>query len=535
MAANGRAYNVSPFGSENPSVWRIRETRGWHNKPVPHIDMNFIEIEQLSHDLPTPESALENGIWMAHFLDAKTMTQMVSYWVEISGAKTKQEFVHSIISAIESIDREVSAQLDEILHHRQMQKLEATWRGLNYLVQQKDHNAGDLVKVKVLSCTWEELKKDSERAIEFDQSALFKLVYQNEYSMPGGEPFGLLIGDYYLCGGQNAMVVEREINILRKISQSAAAAFSPFIMSVEPSVFGSDYFENIASMKNVYAQFEQNEYVSWKRLRAEEDVRFIGLTLPNLLYRQPYQSDGSRSDSFVYNERIRDSHQDLLWGNAAYSFAAVIVRAFQEHGWFTHIRGHKTGDYSQGIIQPPSLCQVDLPGKGGRYRAPLNLKITEKREQELADCGFIPLSPVAETPFVSFTSNISLHKPQQFASKGASVNARLSSMLQYTLCVSRIAHYLKVMGRDRVGSYQDAQSIERDFQAWLHKYTTASDEASDELRAKYPLNEAKIKVTEKLGSPGKYYSVIHLRPHFQLDQMVSSIKLITELSPEHIV
>lgn len=188
--------------------------------------MNFIEIEQLSHDLPTPESALENGIWMAHFLDAKTFTQMVSYWVEISGAKTKQEFVHSIISAIESIDREVSVQLDEILHHRQMQKLEATWRGLNYLVQQKDHNAGDLVKVKVLSCTWEELKKDSERAIEFDQSALFKLVYQNEYSMPGGEPFGLLIGDYYLCGGQNAMVVEREINILRKIAQSAAAAFS---------------------------------------------------------------------------------------------------------------------------------------------------------------------------------------------------------------------------------------------------------------------------------------------------------------------
>lgn len=196
--------------------------------------MNFVELEQLAHDLPTPESALESGVWMAHFLETKTTAQMVRYWAELSGSKNRQEFVHSLISAIDDIDSQVSKQLDEILHQSALQKLEATWRGLNYLVQQKDHNVGDLVKIKLLPCTWEELKKDSERAIEFDQSALFKLVYQNEYSMPGGEPFGLLIGDYYLSGGPNAMIVEREINILRKIAQSAAAAFSPFIMSVEP-------------------------------------------------------------------------------------------------------------------------------------------------------------------------------------------------------------------------------------------------------------------------------------------------------------
>ncbi|MCG3726262.1 type VI secretion system contractile sheath large subunit [Vibrio cincinnatiensis] len=497
--------------------------------------MNFVSVEQLTHQRATPEQPLLANHWIERFLDTQDLSQAIQYWVEFAGIKSKEEFFHSILSTIEQIDAQLNQQLDDILHHSVIQRLESTWRGLRYLVEQKDSNAEELVKIKILTCTWDELVKDATRAIEFDQSALFKLIYQNEYSMPGGEPFGLLVGDYYLGQSPERNAVDRDIRTLGKMAQSAAAAFSPFIMSVSPSVFGTDHFSDIASIGNIYTQFEQSEYLNWRKLRESDDVRFIGLTMPNVLYRQPYCSDGSRSDQFVYNERIRDSNRDLLWGNASFCFAAVIMRAFQENGWFTHIRGHKTGDYSQGIIQPPSSCRVHLPGKGQRYKAPLNLKVTERREQELSDCGFIPLSPVAETQFISFTSNISLHQSRLFSEKGANVNARLSSMLQYTLCVSRIAHYIKVMGRDRVGSYQDAQSIERDFQAWLHKYTTASDEASDELRAKYPLNEARIRVTEKLGSPGNYYSVIHLRPHFQLDQMVSSIKLITELSPEHIL
>lgn len=508
---------------------------GWCLVPAQIEWMNFVSAEQLTHQRATPEQPLAMSHWIDRFLDTQDINQAARYWVEFAGIKDREEFVHSILSTIEQIDAQLNQQLDEILHCKTLQDLESTWRGLHYLVEQKDRNAEEQVKIKVLACTWDELAKDATRAIEFDQSALFKLVYQNEYSMPGGEPFGLLVGDYYLGQSLGRNALDRDVSILAKLAQSAAAAFSPLIMSVKPGVFGTDHFADIASIGNIYTQFEQNEYMSWRRLRETDDVRFVGLTMPNVLYRQPYRSDGSRGDRFVYNERIRDSHQDLLWGNASFCFAAVIMRAFQEYGWFTHIRGHKTGDYSQGIIQPPSMSQVSLPGKGQRFKAPLNLKVTERREQELSDCGFIPLSPVAETPFISFTSNISLHKAQSFSAKGANVNARLSSMLQYTLCVSRIAHYIKVMGRDRIGSYQDAQSIERDFQTWLHKYTTASDEASDELRAKYPLNEARIKVTEKLGSPGNYYSVIHLRPHFQLDQMVSSIKLITELSPEHIL
>ncbi|WP_217533388.1 type VI secretion system contractile sheath large subunit [Vibrio metschnikovii] len=497
--------------------------------------MKFVSIEQLTHQKSSPEQPLITSHWIERFLDSKDLNQALRYWVDFSGVKSREEFIHSLLSTIELIDSQLSTQLDYILHDTVFQNMESAWRGLNYLVEQKDQNTEELVKIKVLACTWDELAKDAIRAIEFDQSSLFKLVYQNEYSMPGGEPFGLLVGDYYLGQSKGKNAIDKDIRTLGKVAQSAAAAFSPFIMSVKPGVLGTDNFSDIASIGNIAAQFEQNEYLGWRKLRESEDVRFIGLTMPNVLYRQPYCSDGSRSDKFIYNERVRDSNQDLLWGNASFCFAAVIMRAFQENGWFTHIRGHKTGDYSQGIIQSPSSCHISLPGKGHRYKAPLNLKVTERREQELSDSGFIPLSPVAETPFISFTSNISLHKPQTFVEEGANMNARLSSMLQYTLCVSRIAHYIKVMGRDRVGSYQDAESIERDFQAWLHRYTTASDEASDELRAKYPLNEARIKVTEKLGSPGNYYSIIHLRPHFQLDQMVSSIKLITELSPEHIL
>lgn len=199
------------------------------------------------------------------------------------------------------------------------------------------------------------------------------------------------------------------------------------------------------------------------------------------------------------------------------------------------MRGIKQGDYSQGIIVAPTRSKMRVNGKNDRERCPLNLKISERKEQELSECGFISISPIPETDMVGMTSNVSLYKPKQYAEKHISTNAKLTSMLQYTLCVSRVAHYLKVMGRDKIGGYQDAESLERDFQRWLHQYTTASDEASDELRAKYPLNEAKITVREKRETPGHYYSVIHLRPHFQLDQMVSSIKLITELSPEHMV
>jgi type VI secretion system protein ImpD len=368
------------------------------------------------------------------------------------------------------------------------------------------------------------------RAIEFDQSELFKLIYTNEFNMPGGEPFGLIVGDYQISHKPSAGRIN-DLEALRAIGHAAAAAFAPFIVAAKPSMFGVDHFSELATVRDIGAQFSQPEYSLWRSLRQQEDSRFLGITTPNILMREPYRQDGSRCEGFMFDEQVDDAQADYLWGNAAYGVGAVVVRAFKESGWFSSIRGMQPGQYKHGMI-------FDLPSSKFQYsrhsfapKPSVNLQVGDRLEKQLSDCGFIPVSTVPHTEHLVLYSNASVNLPKHYDKLAASVNARLSSMLQYILCVSRFAHYLKVMGRERVGSYDTAATIESDLQRWLHGYTTASDEASDEIRARYPLNEAKIKVRDQQGNTGRYDSIIHLRPHFQLDQMVSSIRLITELSP----
>ncbi|MEX3070993.1 type VI secretion system contractile sheath large subunit [Vibrio alginolyticus] len=473
--------------------------------------------------------------WLDNFLAINEPLHLVRAWSEKAGVNDFESFRFSLSEAISRIDLMLQDQVNEILHSPRFQCIERGWVGVYYLCYQLSNQTHIPVKIKLVSATWDEISKDSLKAIEFDQTALFKLLYQNEYGMAGGEPFGLVIGDYQLRYDLRKNHFDRDLSVLSKIAQSAAASFSPFVMSVAPSVFGVDSFNELASIKNISAQFEQIEYARWRELRSQDDTKFLGFVAPDVLFRQPYKFDGSRPDSFEFNERIDNSDKDLLWGSGAYCFAAISIRAFQEYGWFTHMRGIKQGEYNQGVITAPIRNRTQLYGKNSRTRCPLNVKLSERQEQELSDCGFIPISPIPETDMIGMTSNVSLHEPEDYKEKHIATNAKLTSMLQYTLCVSRIAHYIKVMGRNKIGGYQDAPALEREFQAWLHQYTTASDEASEELRAKYPLNEAKISLRMKREMPGHYYSVIHLRPHFQLDQMVSSIKLITELSPEHLV
>ncbi|MGR5235985.1 type VI secretion system contractile sheath large subunit [Vibrio alfacsensis] len=497
--------------------------------------LNFLDPSELKHEFSPLGCAELDSHWITRFAESIDSTLSAQIWLEGAQCTSLDSFRHSLLSTINQIDQLLEMQLNEIIHHDTFQKLERGWIGLRYLCEQVEPQSSERVKIKLLSATWDEVSKDALKAIEFDQSALFKLLYQNEYGMPGGEPFGVVIGDYELRHDPVKNYFDRDLSVLSKVAQSAAAAFSPFIMSASPGVLGVNRFSELSSTSEVSAQFEQAEYEKWRSLRESEEAKFLGITAPNVLFRQPHEKDGSRAENFEFEEHIYDSEKDLLWGSAAFCFAAIAIRTFQEHGWFTHMRGIKQGDYTQGLILAPTRSRVQLNGKNTRDRSPLNLRVSERKEQELSECGFISLSPVPETDMVGMTSNVSLHKPKPYQERHITINAKLSSMLQYTLCVSRIAHYIKMMGRDKMGSYQDAAAIQRDFQHWLHQYTTASDEASDELRAKYPLNEAVISVKEKRDSPGHYYSVIHLRPHFQLDQMVSAIKLITELSPEHVV
>ena len=285
-----------------------------------------------------------------------------------------------------------------------------------------------------------------------------------------------------------------DLDILKEISRTAAAAFSPFITSVHPSFFGADNFSDLATNLDFSKIFKQMDYLRWNSLREMDDARFIGLTLPYILMRAPYKNDGRRSESFSFVEVIRNPQEDHLWGNAAFAFGSVLIRAYAESGWFGQIRGMQPGEKSKGLVCDLPVCNFDTDLYRKRSKPSVNLLVSDKAEKALSDNGFIPISAVAGSEHLVFYSNASAQKPQEYDSLAASVNSKLSSMLQYILCVSRFAHYIKVLGREKIGSYNSAERCENELQQWLHQYTTASDTASDEVRSKYPLKSAQVKV-----------------------------------------
>ena len=324
-----------------------------------------------------------------------------------------------------------------------------------------------------------------------------------------------------------------DIDILKDISRTAAAAFAPFITSAHPSFFGADNFSDLASHLDFSHTFNQIEYTKWNSLRGMDDARFLGLTLPYILMRAPYKNDGSCNAAFQFSEVIKDPQKDHLWGNASFAFAGVLIRAFSESAWFGQIRGLQPGKKNKGLVCDLPVCQYETDLYRGRSKPSVNLLIGDRAEKTLSDNGFIPLSAVPGSEHLVFYSNSSTQKPHEYDSLAATVNAKLSSMLQYILCVSRFAHYIKVLGREKIATFKNAEICERELQKWLYQYTTASDSASDAVRSRYPLQSAQVQVKEIRGKPGHYYSTIQLQPHFQLDQMVSSIKLVTELTPKN--
>ncbi len=502
---------------------------------ISFVDHKIFEENKISSK---STKKLSNKHLMDRFLREKNSVKSLLLWLENSHqsfvSSDKKSIQITLLKAINQIDSQLEQQLNKIIHDKKFQALEAAWRGVLYLVnQQQTHDKDQRVKVKILDCSWQVLCKDINKAIEFDQSEFFKLVYNNEYDMAGGEPFGVLIGDYRISHQNSPHKSTNDIDVLKGITRIAAAAFAPFITSVQPSFFGADEFSDLASYIDLSKTFDQIEYINWHSLRAMDDARFLGITLPYVLMRAPYQKDGSRSEGFKFKETITNTDHDYLWGNAAYAFAGVLLRAFSQSGWFSQIRGMQTGQYKKGLVTGLPVCydETDIYRKANKPA--INLFISDRNEKTLSDLGLIPLSHIMGSEYLVFYSNASVQKSAEFDSLSATVNAKLSSMMQYILCVSRFAHYIKVLSREKVGSFASAQLCERDLQTWLHQYTTASDSASDEVRSKYPLQSAQVKVKEMHGKPGHFYSIIQLQPHFQLDQMVSSIKLVTELTPRN--
>jgi type VI secretion system protein ImpC len=446
---------------------------------------------------------------------------MIAEYVKqvMSGELTLSKNMDATINArINEIDRLLTEQMNAIMHHEDFQKLEASWRGLHHLVS--NSLTGTMLKIRVMSVTKKELLKDFERALEFDQSSLFKKIYEDEYGTFGGAPFGALIGDFEFSNHPQDMA------LLERIAGVAAAAHAPFISAASASLFGWDTFSDMTEVRDVSKIFDRVEYLKWRSFRESEDSRYVGLTIPHILMREPYGEATRPTETFRFEEDVdgRD-HKKYLWGNAAYAMGTRLTEAFSMHGWCVAIRGVEGGGLVQGL--PTHTFETD-DGEIA-LKCPTEVAITDRREKEFSDNGFIPLVHCKNTDYAAFFATQSANKAKKYDTDAANANARLSTQLQYLFAVSRFAHYLKAMMRDKIGSFMSRTDAEMFLNRWISNYVTADDTASPTVKAQYPLREARVDVAEVPGKPGCYRAIAFLRPHFQLDELSVSLRLVADL------
>jgi type VI secretion system protein ImpC len=426
----------------------------------------------------------------------------------------------TINSRIAQIDRLLSAQLNEIMHHADFQKLEASWRGLHHLVFETETST--MLKIRVMNVNKKELLKDLEKAVEFDQSATFKKIYEEEFGTFGGAPFGALIGDYELGNHPQDQL------FLEKMAQVAAAAHAPFIAAASPGLFGWDTFSDMTEVRDLAKIFDRTEYLKWRSFRESEDSRYVGLALPHTLMRIPYGKDNVPTETFNFEEDVDGTdHKKYLWGNAAYSFGTRLTEAFALYNWCVAIRGVEGGGLVQGL--PFHTFRTD-EGEVA-LKCPTEIAITDRREKEFSDLGFVPLVHCKNTDYAAFFGAQSCQRAKKYDTDFANANARLSTQLQYIFAISRFAHYLKAMMRDKIGSFMSRKNCEDFLNRWIQNYVTPDDTASQATKAQFPLREARIDVAEVPGKPGVYKAVAFLRPHFQLDELSVSLRLVAELPP----
>jgi type VI secretion system protein ImpC len=424
----------------------------------------------------------------------------------------------TIQARIAQIDRLISLQLNEVLHYPAFQKLEGTWRGIKYLIDQSETN--DMLKIKVLNTSKRDLLKDLQRAPEFDQSALFKKVYEEEFGVFGGAPFAALVGDYEFGRGPE------EVELLERISQVASAAHAPFMSAASSDLLNLTSYTQLGAPRDIGKIFDSTEYAKWKSFRQSEDSRYVALTLPHILMRLPYGKDTKQVDAFDYEEAVDGSdHSKYLWGNAAYGLAARLTNSFARYGWCASIRGVEGGGLVEGL--PAHTFRTDEGDVA--LKCPTEVAITDRREKELADQGLVPLVHCKGTDYAAFFSVQTANKPKLYDKDAANANARLSAQLPYILAMSRFAHYLKAMMRDKIGSFMTRQDCEKFLNQWISNYVCADDNASQAAKAKLPLREAAIQVSEIPGKPGAYRAVAFLKPHFQLDELSISLRLVADL------
>jgi type VI secretion system protein ImpC len=436
-----------------------------------------------------------------------------------------RNLTQTIKKAVAAIDQAMSKQLSAILHDEKLQKLEGSWRGLHHLVMNSE--TGQTLKIRMLNLNKRELFRDLDKAVEFDQSQTFKKIYEEEFGIAGGEPYGCMIGDFEFTNHPE------DVELLSKMSNVAAAGFCPFISAAGSELFGFDDYTELSKPRDLGGIFESQEYIKWRSFRDSEDSRFVTLVMPRVLSRLPYGESTKPVESFNFEEFEQDesgmskaaNHDDYCWMNASYVMGATLTKAFAENSWCTAIRGAEGGGKVEGL--PSHLFKSDDGDTD--QKCPTEIGITDRREAELSNQGFLPLCHYKNTDYSVFFGAQTTQKPKMYDDPDATSNASISARLPYLMATSRIAHYLKVMARDKVGSFMEANDCERWLNQWIKQYTNSNPEASAEMKAKYPLAEARVEVKEIPGQPGSYSAVAYLKPWLQMEELTTSLRMVANI------
>ncbi len=430
----------------------------------------------------------------------------------------------TIEDAVVALDEKISVQLADVMHNNSFQKLEGSWRGLQKLV--KNSELSRQQKVRIIDFTRDELLEQFEDAPAIDRSRFFDLVYQHEYGTAGGEPFGLLLGDFEFSHR------DEDVALLRYIGEVASASHAPFIAAAGPELFDFNTFETFDEGKPVAAGFDTPAYASWNSFRDSDDSRYVTLTLPRTLARMPYGSNGSKVKEFNFEEfrsaadgeRRPEGQQDFTWSNAAYDMGLLINNSFTKYGWCTAIRGAENGGKVENL---PNYIYKSEAGDQVQ-QCPTQVNFTDEREKELSDLGLLPLVHYKGSDYGVFMGAQTVQRAKEFTDPDATANAAISARLPYIMASSRVAHYLKVMGRDKIGSSMDPRDVQSDMSSWINQYVNPNAIGND-AKAEKPLCEAVIKVEEQTGRPGCYSAIAYLRPWLQMEELTTSLRMVANI------
>ncbi|MCE3230171.1 MAG: EvpB family type secretion protein [Alphaproteobacteria bacterium] len=447
------------------------------------------------------------------------VTEFVNQVLE-QGTVVSKDTVAFINQRILELDDLIANQLNEIMHDPAFQKLEGSWRGLSYLVMNTE--TGVHLKLRLMNITKKELLDDLEKAVEFDQSQMFKKIYEEEYGTFGGHPYSCLVGDFEFTRHP------QDMELLQKISQVAAAAHAPFLTAADPKLFDLDSFEHLGVPRDLAKIFESLEMIKWNSFRETEDSRYVAMLLPRVLMRLPYGANTLPAEGLNFEEDVAGADTSkFCWTNPAYILGQRITNAFSLYKWTAAIRGVEGGGIVEGL---PAYTFKTTDGDIA-LKCPTETSITDRREKELSDLGFISLCHCKGTDYAAFFGGQTTQKPKVYNLEDANANANLSARLPYILAASRFAHYIKVIMRDKIGSFLTRDNVEKYLNTWIASYVVINDNASQPVKAKFPLREARIDVYDVPGKPGSYRSVIYLRPHFQMEELTASIRMVATLPP----